>query len=343
MRRFFAVFKARNLEFFRDRAALAWNIALPVLLVLGFAFVFKTDKQELYTVGVYSSGEAVELRAPFGNLQHIRFVPITDLAAGIDKVKHYKLDLLIKVAEPINYWVNSTSPNGYFLEQLLLSSYRDGAEDSSQNLNIERQSVSGREIRYVDWVLPGILAVNMMFSSLWGIGYVIVRYRKNHVLRRLKATPLSPLEFLTAQVASRLLILLAVNTVVFLGCDLFVHFNIQGSLFSLFVVFLLGAFCLICLGLLICARIKSEELSDGILNLISWPMMLSSGMWFSLEGAAPFAQKLSLIFPLTHVIDAARAVMNDGATLSDVSTQLGVLAALSLAFLTIGSVLFRWE
>jgi len=116
-----------------------------------------------------------------------------------------------------------------------------------------------------------------------------------------------------------------------------------GSYLNLFLVFALGAVCMISLGLMIAARTASEELAGGLLNLISWPMMGLSGVWFSLEGLDPALQKLALIFPLTHVTTAARAVMLDGAGLAAITPDLIVLAAMSAVLLTIGSYFFRWE
>ena len=133
------------------------------------------------------------------------------------------------------------------------------------------------------------------------------------------------------------------TVVVFTVCDVFIDFFMRGSYITLFVVFATGALTLISLGLVIAARIKSEELSDGLLNLIAWPMMLLSGVWFSLEGVNPMAQKLSQIFPLTHMISAARAIMNDGAGLLDVYPQLLILLAMAAVFFVIGSLSFRWD
>jgi ABC-type multidrug transport system permease subunit len=183
----------------------------------------------------------------------------------------------------------------------------------------------------------------MMFSCLYGVGYVIVRYRKNRVLRRLQATPLLVFEFLAAQIVSRWLLTIVMTVIVFVICDVFVDFFMRGSYLALFVVFATGALTLISLGLVVAARIKSEELSDGILNMVSWPMMLLSGVWFSLEGVNPLAQKLSLIFPLTHMISAARAIMNDGAGLLDVYPQMLVLLTMAGVFMLIGALAFRWE
>ena len=109
------------------------------------------------------------------------------------------------------------------------------------------------------------------------------------------------------------------------------------------LVFSLGALCLVCLGLIMAARTASEELAGGILNLVAWPMMIFSGVWFSLEGVHPAAQYFAQLLPLTHIIDAARAVMNDGAGVADILPQLGVLTAMTVVFLAIGAGMFRWE
>lgn len=336
MKRILSVFRARNLEFIRDRSALGWNIVFPVLLVFGFAFMFGNESREVFKAGVWPAAALDEAKSEFLQLDYVQFVAIDDLDRAVNKVRHHQLDMVLALDEQTRYWINSDSANGYFLEKLLLGAASDGEP-------ARRETVEGREIRYVDWALPGILAVTMMFSCLYGIGYVIVRYRKNRVLRRLKATPLGVWEFLLAQVSSRLFIVMITTAVVYFGCDLFVGFFMQGSVFDLFVVFALGTMSLISMGLVVASRVRSEELSDGILNLISWPMMLLSEVWFSLEGASEFARTLSELFPLTYMIRAARAIMNDGATLADVAQPLGILVVMTVFFLVLGTLLFRWE
>jgi ABC-type multidrug transport system permease subunit len=350
MMRFWAILKARNLEFLRDRTALTWNFVMPVAFVFGFAFLFSGEEQDVYKVGVYPQSVDIGGReSSFFDTRYIKFIPVDDLQSAIEKVEHHQLDMVIDLNTPSRYWINSTSANGYFLEKLLVadSIKSDDIASFAQILNVvdvpQKQTVSGEEVRYVDWVLPGILAVNMMFSCLYGVGYVIVRYRKNRVLRRLQATPLMIFEFLAAQVVSRWLLTVVMTVIVFFICDSFINFFMRGSYLALFVVFATGSLTLISLGLVVAARIKSEELSDGILNLISWPMMLLSGVWFSLEGVNPLAQKLSQVFPLTHMISAARAIMNDGAGLLDVYSQLLVLIGMAAVFFVIGSLSFRWE
>ncbi len=335
MKRFFAILHARNMEFLRDKSSFGWNIFFPLLLVLGFAMVFSGDPKPLYKVGVFGSTEGLKpAESQFFKTKYVQFIPVYDREKAIDKVGHFQLDMLIDVSHGKQYWVNADAPNGYILERLL---------GGTGNKGYERLTVQGREIRYVDWVVPGILAMNMMFSCLFGVGFVIVRYRKNGFLKRLKATPLRPFEFLLAQMVSRLLLILTITVAVYAGCNYFIHFQMRGSYANLFLVSTLGAICMISLGLLVSARLSSEELAGGLLNLITWPMMLLSGVWFSLEGTNPVVQKVAQFLPLTHLVDGARSIMTEGAGFGDIAPHLAVLALMTALFISIGSLIFRWE
>lgn len=329
-RRFLAALQARNLEFLRDRTALGWNLIMPVLIVMGFAFAFTTGQEELYKVGLHGDSEQHHDLEAFLATRYVDYIQVDDLDRMIDKVDRHQIDLLLDLEE-WRYWVNSTSPKGYLLEQLLLP------------YGLQREALSGSEIRYVDWVVPGVLGMNIMFSALFGVGYVIVRYRKNGVLKRLRATPLSAFEFISAQIASRLLMIVAVTVLVYVGTDLVVDFRMVGSYWLLLLILIVGALSMISVGLLVAARITSEEAANGLLNLLSWPMMLLSGVWFSLEGSHPLVQKLSLALPLTHMVDAARVVMIEGAGFTEVASQLLILTLFTLCFVSIGSKTFRWE
>ena len=330
LRRFIAILAARNREFLRDRMAISWNLLLPVLIVMGFAFAFTADNDDLFKVGVH--GERTESAAPFFTTRHIQFIDIDALAEAVVKVERHQLDMLVDLASR-RYWINDSSAKGYVLERLL----------AGAGIELEKQTVSGDAIRYVDWLIPGVLGMNIMFSSLFGVGYVIVRYRKNGVLKRLKATPLTAFEFLSAQVVSRLWLIVLVAMLVYFGTDLFVGFRMYGSYLTLLLVLLLGTLSMISLGLIIAARMVNEEAANGLLNLMSWPMMLLSGVWFSLEGSPAIVQQFALLLPLTHITSAARAVMIDGAGLVDISGRLLVLLAMTVLFMSIGARSFRWE
>ncbi|TWX69879.1 ABC transporter permease [Colwellia demingiae] len=334
LKRFFAVFKARNIEFFRDRSALGWNLFFPVLLLVGFSFIFSGDGRSAYKVGLIVAQEQNESAAKttLTQLRFIDFIDYSDLVLAKAKLSRHSLDLLVDY-DAKRYWVNEESSKSYLIEKIFLG----------QQSGFTRLQSSGKNIRYVDWVLPGILGMNMMFSCLFGVGYVIVRYRKNSVLKRLKATPLSSFEFISAQLLSRLFIVMFMSTVVYSGCNLFFDFFMLGSYIDLFIIGALGAVCLISLGLLVASRSKSEELIGGLLNLTSWPMMMLSGVWFSLEGAPDALKTLADFMPLTHLVAGARAVITEGATLSDISFHVNILLLMSSVFLVLGAYLFSWN
>jgi ABC-2 type transport system permease protein len=332
IRRLLAVWHARNLEFIRDRATLIFTLLLPISLVVGMGFVFGGPARPLFKVGVVAT--RIDKQAhPFLQERYVDFVPIANEADGLHKITHQQIDLLVDLKGAVRYWVNTDSPKGYIVEKLLLAA-APGAQ---------RQPVTGAAVRYVDWLFPGILGMNMMFSCLFGVGYVVLRYRKTGFLKRLHATPLTAFEFLTAQVLSRLCLILFVTTVLYVGVGTIIHFHSAGSVALLLLLAIVGALSMIALGLTIAAGVSSEELVGGMLNLLTWPMMLVSGIWFSLEGSPRWVQWVAHIFPLTHVLEGGRAVMLDGAGIAQIAPNLLYLGVTALIFLTFGAWSFRWR
>jgi ABC-2 type transport system permease protein len=332
IRRLGSVWHARNLEFLRDRGTLLFTILLPIALVVGMGLVFGGPPRPLFKVGVLAAHIDKALN-PFLGERYVEFVATPDQPVALHKLTHQTLDLLVDLRGNGRYWVNTDSPKGYIVEKLLLASI-PGAQ---------RQPVTGVAVRYIDWLFPGILGMNLMFSCLFGVGYVVVRYRKSGFLKRLHATPLSAFEFLGAQVLSRLTIIATVTTILYAGIGTIIGFHCAGNLALLALLGILGALSMIALGLTVAARFSSEELVGGVLNLLTWPMMLLSGVWFSLEDSPRWVQWVAQVFPLTHVLDGARAVMLDGAGISQVAPDLLYLAATTLAFLAFGAWSFRWR
>lgn len=331
-KRFYAILKARNLEYFRDKASLSWSLLFPVLLLVGFAVVFSGDGKSLYKVGMLNAPDSETL---FMQTKYVEFVEYKNTEMALGKLRQHKLDLLMDFRLQL-YWLNDTSPNGYIVEKLLLS-------QQEQNDHWKKQTVTGKQIRYLDWVLPGILGMNMMFSCLFGVGYVIVRYRKNMVLKRLNATPVTAFEFLTAQIVSRMFIVMVISSAIFIGCNFIFDFYMLGSYRDLFIIACLGALSLISLGLFIASRSQSEELTGGLLNLATWPMMVLSGVWFSLEGSPELVQQIAWLLPLTHLVEGARSIMTEGASLFEIREHIIILAIMTVVFLGIGTLSFRWD
>lgn len=153
---------------------------------------------------------------------------------------------------------------------------------------------------------------------------------------------MTALEYLTAQMLSRVFLLMFTIVIVWIGCDLTFDFHTQGSMFDAAIVFTLGSIALSSMGLLIASRGTSEEVANGLINFISWPMMFLSEVWFSLEGAPGWIRTLADFLPLTRMLSAVRDILNDGATLVQVGPDLLFLGVVSLICLLAASWLFSW-
>lgn len=325
------------MEFLRDRASLGWNLLFPLVLVAGLAVIFGGPPRPLFKVAVIAAGDPVQTSAhPFLATRYAEFfaLPASDREAAVARVGRHRLDMLLDLGAQPRYWINPESPKGYVLERVLIA---------AGGPPVARGEVPGRPIRYIDFLLPGIMGMNMMFSCLWGVGYVVVRYRKSGFLKRLNATPVRPIEFILAQLTSRLLLIMAITVVVYVGTDWVIGFRMEGSHALLLLVTTLGALAMIAMGFVVAAFVTSEELAGGILNFVSWPMMLLSGVWFSMEGSQPWLQQLAQLFPLTHMVGAARAIMLDGAGVREVAPQIAAMTAMTAGFLAIGARIFRWR
>jgi len=329
VRRIKAVFFARNLEYLRDRASFGWNLVFPVLIVFALAVVFSGPPRALFTVTAVASDSLPEL-LEFPGIETISM----NRNKALDRLSRQQTDLVVEVVEDsVRYWVNGNSASGAILELLL---------KYTEPRPLERGETDGEAIRYVDWVVPGILGMNMMYSALWGVGYVVVRYRQAGYLRRLRATPLTKFEFLSAQVLSRLLVTLTASAIVFVGTNLILDYRMVGSLGLLFLIALVGGLAMITLGLAIACRTESKEFADGLLNAITFPMLLLSGVWFSLDGSPDWVQAIAQVLPLTHLLDAARAVMLDNAGLADIASHLAILLGFCIVGMGLSIKLFKW-
>lgn len=371
-KQFGAMFKARTMEFVRDRGTLIWNLVFPVILVFGFAFAI-TGNDKLFKVGVFGGGSTAEIVAAAGHpgsgvpailadeqVQLVRYNPQeTPQEVVLKRLSQHQIEMLIDL-DSKQYWLNPESPKSRLLKRLFNTEQAavQGATETTINHGASanepiaaghsldgytEQIASGKAVRYVDWLVPGAIGMNMMFSCLFGVGFVIVRYRKNGVLKRLKATPVSALNFVIAQGASRFVIVLATAILVYVGTNAILHFTMNGSYLLLLLVTAMAIVAMIALGLVFAARFKSEELANGLMNLVTFPMMVLSGVFFSLEGQPDVVQKVALAFPLTHFTEASRKIMLDGAGLAAISPNLLYLGVASIIFISVAAWLFKWE
>jgi ABC-type multidrug transport system permease subunit len=334
IRQFAAMFKARTMEFVRDRGTFFWNLLFPVFLVLGMAFAFSGGDETLFKIGVVGTPDQ---SLPILAMKQMQIIPYADAQAAQQKLERHQMDMVIDFSSG-EYAINGESNKGRLLRDLFTAQQKGSAGRA-----YSERTVSGQATRYVDWLVPGVIGMNMMFSSLFGVGYVLVRYRKNGVLKRFKATPVHALNFVSAQALSRLIIVLLTSVFVFAGTNFFLHFMMRGSYLNLLLLTTLGILCMISLGLVFASRMRSEEMAGGLLNVVTFPMLALSGVFYSLEGSPPILRTISQAFPLTHFIEAARKIMLDGAGFMEIAPNLLFLAGFTVIFLILSAALFKWE
>ncbi len=332
MHAIWVIFYARSREFWRDRGSLIWNLLLPLVLVLGLTAIFGGQGQPSFRV-LWLGQQDAYLNPP--HLLSLSTVA-SQRAADIDQALHllsmHQVDMVLDLDQR-HFWTNEHSQKGPVLLELL----------AARDPQYVRQPMATLPIPYLDWLLPGVLAMNLMYASLFGVGYALVRYRRSGVLKRLALTPLTQGQFLMGQILARLWVVLLVNSLIFVGLHLSLGVGQQGSWLLLLLTMVLGSMTMIALGLLVAARITSEELASGLLNFMTWPMLMLSGLFFSLQMAPLWLQSIAQWLPLTQIVQAMRMIMVEGAAFAVVWPHLQLLLWQCLLIMLLAVVLFRWQ
>jgi ABC-type multidrug transport system permease subunit len=337
MKQFYAMVYARTMEFVRDRGTFFWNLLFPIILVLGFSFAFSGNGNALFKIGEYGKPDGSLSFLSLEQAQFIRYDPSTIEGSRdrvLDRLRRHEIDMVIDF-DAKAFWFNERGKSTSLLRRLF--------QADASSASYKENRVTGEPLRYVDWLVPGVIGMNIMMSCLFGVGFVIVRYRKNGVLKRLKATPVSAIGFVSAQALSRFIIVLVTSVAVFIGTNIFLHFMMKGSWLNLLILTSLGIVSMIALGLVFAARFKSEELANGLMNLVTLPMLALSGVFFSLEGSPPILRRLADFLPLSHVTQGARDIMLEGAGLAQLAPHFAYLGLFSVVALVISAALFKWE
>ena len=197
--------------------------------------------------------------------------------------------------------------------------------------------------RYIDWLVPGLLGMNIMSTGLWGVGFSIVQARTKKLLKRLVATPMSRTHYLLANVLSRLLYL-ALETAVIMGFAwLAFDVRVHGTIAALGGLALFGALAFGGIGLLLASRARTIEAVSGLMNLVMLPMWVLSGIFFASTNFPDAMQPFIRALPLTALIDALRGVVNEGRTLAELLPEVGILTAWGTVSFALALRLFRWQ
>ena len=336
---------ARFREFLREPEAVFWVFVFPILLAAGLGFAFQSRPQQTIRVVVTEPASAVSLNV----MRALKTEPSLIAEALDDTAARTALRTgqAALVVEPrpdgsVSYRYDDTRPEGRTARMLADASVQRALGRRDPLLTSDTK-VRERGSRYIDFVVPGLLGMNLMGSGIWGIGFGIVTARSKKLLKRLAATPMSRAHYLLSFLLFRLM-LLVVEVVTLVGFGVFVFgVPLRGSIAQLAAICIVSSLCFGALGLLIASRARTVEGASGLMNLAMLPMWVASGVFFSAANFPDAVQPVIQALPLTAVNDALRANMLQGAGWSSVAPELAIVAAWMTVSFVLALKLFRWR
>ncbi|MGA8672187.1 MAG: ABC transporter permease [Terracidiphilus sp.] len=324
--------------FFREPEAMFWIFVFPILLAVGLGIAFRNRPADVLAVGATSAQLTQALNGDKG-----LSAAVIDEEEGTHELTTGRILLLaIQGNGGVAYKYDDTNPDAR-LARLLADRAIQKAAGQKEALRSSNDLVHEAGARYIDFVVPGLLGMNLMGSAIWGLGFSIVEARQKKLLKRFVASPMPRWEYLASYILSRL-VLLVIEVIAFLGFSKLVFgVPFRGSLWELGLLCVLTSLSLSSLGLLIASRAKTIEAVSGLMNLAMLPMWILSGIFFSATRFPKLIQPVVQALPLTAAIEALRGNMLQGMNLSQLAAPMGVLTAwLAIPFL-ISLRIFRWR
>ncbi|WP_437642592.1 ABC transporter permease [Sorangium sp. So ce854] len=333
--------RARVVEFLREPEALFWMLVFPILLSSALAVAFRSQPAEPVLVGVEAGAEAEPRRAALEAAGPVvaRVLPREQARQAL---RAGKVSLVVLATDPPTYWYDPTRPESRMarLEVDQALQRAAGRADAFQPAALE---MTERGSRYIDFLVPGLLGMNVMMTGLWAIGFAIVQQRIGKLMKLFAAAPVRRWQLLVTHLGARLVFLVIEVVALLLFACLALDVPIAGSLAALAAVIVVGALAFAGMGLLIASRPRTLEGVSGLTNLAQFPMWIFSGVFFSTERFPGALQPFIQALPLTALNDALRGVMLEGATLAALAPELAVMAAWGVVSFALALKLFRWQ
>jgi ABC-2 type transport system permease protein len=333
--------RVKFLEFVREPEAIFWVLVFPVLLSLALGIAFRAKSPEPLAVAVCDGEGAAEAARALGADSGLRPKVLAERDAR-ESLRTGKVALVVIPGETLTYWFDPARDESR-VAKLAADAALQRASGRADARATAIREMTEKGSRYIDFLVPGLLGMNLMGTGMWGIGFSIVTARSRGLLKRLVATPMRKRHYLLGQMMGRMVFLIP-EVVVLLG---FAHVAfgvpVNGSLASLAVVTGLGATAFTGIGLLVAARPRTIEGVSGLMNFVMLPMWIFSGVFFSPSRFPEAMMPAIRLLPLTALNDALRAVMIDGASLTSVTRELCVLGVWGAVAFAVALRLFRWR
>jgi len=332
---------ARMREFYREPEAIFWVFGFPIVLAFALGIAFKNRGPGELKVGVTPGAGDSGLAAVLDRSPALA-ARVLDTTAARVALRTGRVALVVAPGDPIVYRYDSTRTESR-LARLEVDDALQRSRGRADPAVVRDDRVAEPGSRYIDFLIPGLLGMNLMGSGLWGVGFSVVQARSKKLLKRFMATPMRRSHYLLAFILSRLsFLVLEIAALVGFGWVMF-DVGVRGSLGSLALITVLGALSFAGLGMLVASRARTIEAVSGLMNLVMLPMWILSGTFFSYARFPDAMQPVVKALPLTALNDALRAVMIDGAAIAHLGAPLAIVTGWGLASFAVALKIFRWR
>lgn len=335
---------ARFREFMREPEAIFWTFIFPILMAAGLGLAFRSRPAETSRVGVLNSTHQAQTLKVALSQDPALTVELLDEAGAASALQAGRIALLVvpssdKAAE---FRYDTHRPEAR-VARLQVDQALQRAAGRQDPVVVKDTLVSERGSRYIDFVLPGLLAMNLMSGGIWGLGFGIVDSRRKKLLKRLAVTPMSRSQYLASYLLQRLVVMVFEVAVVLVFGALVFGVPMRGPILALITICLLGTLMFGALGLLCASRVRTIEGASGIMNVVMLPMWVCSGVFFAATNFPDAIQPLVQALPLTATVDALRLNMLQGSGFAALSGELGIMALWTAVSFVLALKLFRWQ
>jgi ABC-type multidrug transport system permease subunit len=343
LRAFLALCDARAREFFRESEAIFWTFVFPVILTVVLALAFRNRPIERQGVAVVDGPRATEAAASLRVADRFD-VSLLEAAEAQRALRRGKVALVVEAGADgsLVYRLDPSRPESV-LTRREADDVLQRAAGRRDALHSRSSEISEPGSRYVDFLVPGLLGLGLMNGGMWGVGFNLVDMRIKRLLKRLIATPMRRGDFMLAQMTLRVATMFVEVGFLLLFARFVLGVPILGSWAAIFAIGAVGALSFGGLGLLLASRAERLETVMGLMNVVSLPMTIGSGVFFSVERFPALLRPVIRLLPLTALIDALRAVVSEGAPLLSQVVPLATLAGWGLVSFLVGLKLFRWN
>jgi ABC-type multidrug transport system permease subunit len=340
---FAALCNARFKEFYREQEVIFWSFIFPILLAVALGLAFRNKPADVLPVAVVSGPSAEAVAAPLRASPLLRVLVLSEAeAAAALRIGKVALAVVPGTDGAPTYRYDASRSDAE-LARVRVDDLLQRAAGRQDPLRPQDQKVSEPGARYIDFLIPGIIGMNLLSGGMWGVGFSLVDMRIKKLLKRLTATPMRRGDFMLSIMVMRAAFMFIEVSFLLLFGRLAFGLPIRGSLIAIYALGALGSLSFGGLGLLIGSRATRIEAVMGMMNVVSMPMFIASGVFFSAERFPDALQPLIHALPLTAFIDALRAVVLEGATLASQGVRLGIVAAWGVVSFVVGLRIFRWS